>query len=314
MYVQVKNLTKTFGKLYAVRNLSFHFDMGQIYGFVGPNGAGKTTTMRIMVTLDSPDKGDIKIGPYSAVYEPEEVRGLIGFMPDYYNTYPNMKVWEYLDFFCRMYGLRGKERKNRLNEIMDFTDLIKLKDKPVDGLSKGMKQRLCLGRALVNHPKVLVLDEPAAGLDPRARIELRELLKILREQGRAILVSSHILTELAEICDGVAIIEKGELVSSGKIEDIQNHLEDQERERLRTIEVHLLEKKEECIQFLLEQPEIAHVKDIGKHIAFSLRGEDEAQIDLLRKLIYQDFPILEFQKRTDSLENLFMKLTKGEIQ
>ena len=317
MYVEVQGLAKRYDNFYAVQDLSFGFDCGQICGFVGPNGAGKTTTMRVMATLLMPDRGDVKIGGTSVTLEPHRVRPLLGFMPDYYNTYSNMRVWEYLDFFCRLYGLKGRERRDRLQQIMDFTDLTALKDKPIDGLSKGMKQRLCLGRALLNQPKVLVLDEPAAGLDPRARIELRELLKILRDEGRAILISSHILTELAEICDTVAIIEKGRLVAHGDLETIYQQLAKREGTQFRrrvTLEIQIFDQIEKCMKFLMEQPEIDEVKILSRYVCCTFVGDDQKRIELLRKLVAEGFPILEFRRRSETLEDLFMKLTKGEVQ
>lgn len=316
MFVEIKNLIKLFGNLVAVNNLTFGFDSSQIYGFVGPNGAGKTTTMRILATLDTPDSGDALIGGYSSIAHPEEVRELIGFMPDYYNTYPHMVVWEYLDFFARCYGFKRKDRKQRVAGVMDFTDLIKLKDKTVDSLSKGMKQRLCLGRALIHDPKVLILDEPAAGLDPRARIELRELLKVLKDEGRAILISSHILTELSEICDGVAIIEKGGMVTSGNISDIQakmNGAGGKDRDR-KTVELRVASQREACERFLLEQMEVGEVREKGQFLCFSFEGGEDEQVSLLKRLVEKDFPVLEFKLHTESLEDIFMKLTKGEIQ
>src|SRR5271170_4804144 len=220
MKVQVKNLRKEFGKTVAVDNISFSFDSGHIFGFVGPNGAGKTTTMRIISTIEEPTTGDVMLNGVSVCEEPELARRTLGYVPDSLPAHADITVHEYLDFFARAYGLRGKTRAKSVGAIEEFTNVIGIREKRLKALSKGMKQRVSLGRALVHDPDVLVLDEPAAGLDPRARIELRELLKVLAEQGKAILVSSHILTELSEICNGAVIIEQGRLLRAGGMDHI----------------------------------------------------------------------------------------------
>ena len=216
MDVRVNNLKRYFGGTKAVDGVSFSFSSGHIVGFVGPNGAGKTTTMRILATLDEPTEGDATIDGVSVVDEPEKARRLVGFMPDTLPTHRDMTVHEYLDFFARAYGLRGANRNALVERVEEFTNLTGINRKFLRDLSKGMKQRVSLARSLVHDPPVLVLDEPANALDPRARIELRELLKILADQGKAILVSSHILTELAEMCNGVVIVEQGACSAPGR--------------------------------------------------------------------------------------------------
>ncbi|HAA56016.1 MAG TPA: ABC transporter ATP-binding protein, partial [Myxococcales bacterium] len=211
MDVEIVNLKKYFGKTKAVDDISFSFSSGQIVGFVGPNGAGKTTTIKMMSTLNEPTSGDIFYDGVSVVEEPEKVRKLIGYMPDSLPTHNDIDVHEYLDFFARAYGIQGKQRALVVEQVEEFTNLKGIRDKLLKTLSKGMKQRVSLARALLHDPSILIMDEPAAGLDPRARIELRELLKILADQGKAIFLSSHILTELAEICDTAVIIEQGRL-------------------------------------------------------------------------------------------------------
>ena len=197
--IELRNLHRQFGRTRAVDDVSFSVQQGQVFGYIGPNGAGKTTSMRILATLDLPTAGDAFVDGFSVVEDPDRVRRRLGFMPDYFTTYANVNVHEYLDFFARAYQLRGRQRADAIDRVMDFTGLDVLADKPIDGLSKGMKQRLCLGRALIHDPAVMVLDEPAAGLDPRARIELREMIRTLANTGKTILISSHILTELAAI-------------------------------------------------------------------------------------------------------------------
>ena len=220
MKTEVRNLTRVFGKTVAVNDISFSFEDGNIFGFIGPNGAGKTTTIRIMATLDLATSGDVFYDGVSATLYPEAVRRVVGYMPDSLPGYKDIQVWEYLDFFARSFGLKGAERTRALDDIVEFTNLGELRNKFLYALSKGMKQRVSLARALIHNPKVLIMDEPAAGLDPRARHELRTLLKILADQKKAIFLSSHILSELQDICDGAVIIEQGKLLSAGTLSDL----------------------------------------------------------------------------------------------
>src|SRR5690242_19380090 len=219
--IELRHLHRVFEQTHAVNDVSFEVYAGEVFGYIGPNGAGKTTSMRILATLDQPTAGDAFVDGFSVVNDPDRVRFRLGFMPDYFGTYANVNVREYLDFFARAYGLRGTERTRAMSYVMDFTKLDTLAEKPINGLSKGMKQRLCLGRAMIHDPAVMILDEPAAGLDPRARIQLREMIRRLAADGKAILISSHILTELAEMCDLVGIIEQGRLLAVGNVADIQ---------------------------------------------------------------------------------------------
>src|SRR5215475_333521 len=228
--IKLRRLHRYFGRTKAVNDVSFEVGRGQVFGYIGPNGAGKTTSMRILATLDCPQSGDAFVDGFSVIEDPDRVRRRLGFMPDYYGTYPNVNVLEYLDFFARAYGLRGSDRRKAMNYVLDFTGLDALQTKAVNGLSKGMKQRLGLGRTMIHDPAVLVLDEPAAGLDPRARIELREMIRRLAADGKTILVSSHILSELGEMCDIVGIIEQGSILAVGSVEDIQ--LRGQRQQRL----------------------------------------------------------------------------------
>ena len=220
MKTEVRNLTRVFGKTVAVNDISFSFEDGNIFGFIGPNGAGKTTTIRIMATLDLATSGDVFYDGVSATLFPEAVRRVVGYMPDSLPGYKDIQVWEYLDFFARSFGLKGAERTRALDDIVEFTNLGELRNKFLYALSKGMKQRVSLARALIHNPKVLIMDEPAAGLDPRARHELRTLLKILADQKKAIFLSSHILSELQDICDGAVIIEQGKLLSAGTLNEL----------------------------------------------------------------------------------------------
>ena len=220
MKIIVDKLRREFGQTIAVDDVSFQFESGQIFGFVGPNGAGKTTTMRIMATLDEPNAGDVRLDNLSVVEDPERARHLIGFVPDELRAYWDTTVNDYIDFFARAYGLKGAHREEAVNSVEEFTNVAGIADKQLRALSKGMKQRVSLARALVGDPEILILDEPAAGLDPRARIELRELLLLLANQGKAIFISSHILAELTEICHGAVIIEQGRILEAGETDEI----------------------------------------------------------------------------------------------
>ncbi|MBI3462849.1 MAG: ABC transporter ATP-binding protein [Planctomycetes bacterium] len=307
--VELRGLHRYFGSLKAVNDVSFQFGPGQVFGFIGPNGAGKTTAMRILATIDVPTKGDAFVDGYSVVNDADRVRRLIGFMPDHFATYANVNCWEYLDFFARGYGLRGKARLTAVRRVMSFTELDELAEKPIDSLSKGMKQRLCLARALVHDPKVLILDEPAAGLDPRARIELRELIKLLGGDGKAVLISSHILTELAEMCDRVGIIELGRIVATGPVNAIQA------TERpVSLVEIRVLRDIDSVERWLREQPDVGEVQSNGRELVVHFSADEEAQAGLLQRMAAARLPVVGFRSRNENLEDVFMAVTKGKMQ
>lgn len=221
--IEVENLERDFGDVKAVNGISFEIEAGRVAGFIGANGAGKTTTMRMMVTLDRPTAGSIRICGKDVVEHPAEARNRVGWMPDTYGTYENMTVFEYLDFYGRAFGYKQAERRDRVTQVMEFTDLSVIADRPMNNLSKGMGQRLCLGRTLIHNPDVLVLDEPAAGLDPKARIEFKNLIRLLSHQGKTIFISSHILSELGEMCDQLLFIDAGRIVHHGTTESLMQH-------------------------------------------------------------------------------------------
>ena len=308
--IELRGLHRYFGETKAVNDVSFEVYRGQVFGYIGPNGAGKTTSMRILATLDLPTAGDALIDGFSVVNDPDRVRGRIGFMPDYFGTYADVNVREYLDFFARAYRLRGQERLKAIEHVMEFTKLDVLADKPTVGLSKGMKQRLCLGRALIHDPAVMVLDEPAAGLDPRARIEVREMIRQLANQGKAILISSHILTELAEICDVVGILEMGRLVAVGSVDDIQR----QGQTAQNVVEVRLLDGTTTLANWLGERPGVTQIHTDGQVVRFLHAGQMEAEADLLKAMIEAGFRVAAFGSRRKSLEDVFMQVTKGLVQ
>ena len=307
--IELRNLHRYFGETRAVQDMSFEVYAGEVFGYIGPNGAGKTTSMRILATLDEPTAGDAFVDGFSVVEDPDRVRRRLGFMPDYFGTYQNVNVLEYLDFFARAYGLHAEERKRSIDSVMEFTLLDKLKHKPINGLSKGMKQRLCLGRTMIHNPSVLILDEPAAGLDPRARIELREMISQLAELGKAVLISSHILTELAEICDKVGIIEQGRLLAVGTVDEISNRTETTSSVRIRT-----LDDSAKLAAWLNNRSDISDVKLIENLITLNHDGDESQQATLLRELIEARFSIIEFASKTKSLEDVFLHVTEGRVQ
>ena len=304
--VELRNLVRTFDTTRAVDNISFTIGRGQVFGYIGPNGAGKTTSMRILATLDLPTAGDAWIDGFSVVDDPDRVRRRLGFMPDYFGTYPNMSVSDYLDFFARSYGLRGTARLSAVGRVMEFTQLAPLALKPITGLSKGMKQRLCLGRTLIHDPAVLILDEPAAGLDPRARIELREMIRQLAAQGKTILISSHILSELAEMCDLIGIIEHGRMLAVGGVSEIHALYRVQNEVRVR-----VLGGAEALFQWLLARGITSLVQPDSAELLFSYDGTPETEADLLRDMIGVGFRITAYGSVRKSLEDVFLHVTKG---
>ena len=319
--VSVKNLSRHFGDVHAVRDISFEFHEGEIFGFIGPNGAGKSTTMRILATLDLPSDGDCFVGGLSTVDDADSVRRLIGYMPDSYGTYPNMSVIEYLDFFARAHGLGPEQRRRAVADVVEFCQLDGLRDKMITTLSKGMKQRMCLGRCIIHDPKLLILDEPAAGLDPRARIEFRDLLRLLAQQGKAIFISSHILTELQEICDGVAIIEQGQLIATGKVSDVKAAARQVAEAKAAAddshravLEIRLSGDHPRTAEILAEQPEVGEIRHDGHLISLSMRGGSDDQAALLKRLINAGLPVCHFATRDANLEDVFMHLTEGKVQ
>ncbi|MEO1497185.1 MAG: ABC transporter ATP-binding protein [Planctomycetota bacterium] len=311
--IELRRLNRWFGPTHAVNDVSFAVEPGEVFGYIGPNGAGKTTSMRILATLDEPSSGDAFVDGFSVVEDPDRVRSRLGFMPDYYGTYQNVNVWEYLDFFARAYGLRGSVRLKALRFVMDFTGLDALARKPIDGLSKGMKQRLCLGRTMIHDPSVMVLDEPAAGLDPRARIELREMISRLADLGKAVMLSSHILTELAEVCDRVGIIEQGRVVAVGTVEEISRRVE----QRV-VVVTRVLDDPRRLAHWLEQNDEIAEVSIDGERVRFVQASDREESEDhlagVLAAMIADGFRVVEFTSKTKSLEDVFLHVTEGRVQ
>ncbi len=301
--IELAGVHRYFGRTKAVCDVSFQVQRGHVFGFIGPNGAGKTTSMRILATLDLPTSGEAYVDGFSVSQDPERVRRRLGFMPDYFDTQPNILVAEYLDFFARAYGLAGAQRDRALRRVMSFTRLDTLAEKPIDGLSKGMKQRLCLGRAMIHDPPVMIMDEPAAGLDPRARIELREMIGQLAADGKSI------LTELAEMCDTVAIIEQGRLLAVGTVEEIHRA-----RQTRRAVRVRLLDGAEPLAAWLQSRADVHDVMVDGDLCEFLHDGDTATEADMLRDLVTAGFRVVEFGSRAKSLEDVFMQVTEGLVQ
>ncbi|MGM0489622.1 MAG: ABC transporter ATP-binding protein [Planctomycetota bacterium] len=309
MDVEIVNLKRHFGKTKAVDGISFQFSSGNVFGFVGPNGAGKTTTMRILATLDEPTGGDACINGVSVVDEPQQTRRYVGFMADSFPDHRDITVHEYLDFFARAYELRGAKRHAVVEQVEEFTKLTGLRDKFLRALSKGMKQRVSLARAVIHDPPVLVLDEPAAGLDPRARVELRELLRVLADRGKAILISSHILTELAEICNGAVIIEQGKILRAGSMEQIVSG-----ESKVRTIAIRAAEGPGRLHKELLQVPAVQEARIVGEAVEILVDGDENTHSDILTHLVGKNFRIFDFRQHQVDLEDVFMTMTKGEVQ
>lgn len=309
MKVTVDNLRREFGRTVAVDDVSFTFHNEHVFGFVGPNGAGKTTTMRILATLDEPTAGDAYIDGCSITEYPEDARRSIGFVPDSLPAQNDITVHEYLDFFARSYGLHGRGRTSAVEAVEEFAQLTDIREKVVKALSKGMKQRVSLARALVHDPPIMILDEPAAGLDPRARVELRELLRLLAEQGKAILVSSHILTELTEICSGVIIIEQGRILENGTIQDVAAKCAP-----TRTIVIRPLGRVEDLHREILQMPNVTDARMAGHEVLAEVDGAEEVCCDILASILESGFRIIEYSQKKADLEHIFMTVTKGGVQ
>lgn len=307
--IEVNGLWRTFNGLRAVQGISFTVAKGQVIGFVGANGAGKTTTMRILATLDYPTAGSAKICGFDVVDYPSEVRQRIGWMPDHYGTYSNMTVLEYLDFFARALGFHGKERIERITEVMEFTDLTSLADRLIDKLSKGMGQRLCLGRALIHDPEVLILDEPAAGLDPKARVELKHLIRILAEEGKTVFISSHILSELGEMCDSLLFINHGQIIHHGSAESLRRGSSE-----TTIVSVQVSGQPEKLREWTELSPHVKFLESTKKGARIEIDSLDSEIIaSVLRRMIQEGHEVIEFHQEERKLEDAFIEIL-GEIE
>jgi len=303
----IQDLVKRYGKFVAVDHLNLEVEPGHIFGFVGPNGAGKTTTIKIIATLLEPTSGTVKVDGIDVVREPVKVRERLGYMPDFFGVYDNLKVMEYLDFYGSSYGIPYRERRKTALELLELVDLLHKKDSYVDSLSRGMKQRLCLARSLIHNPKLLVLDEPASGMDPRARIELKGILRELKAMGKTIIISSHILTELAQVCDMIGIIEKGKMVIDGNVDDIMKRITGKT-----VMKIKVLNQREKAVNILKEQPLVDEIIQEGEILEVTYGGEEHELWKLLKVLVNQEIPVISFAKAEGNLEKIFMEVTQGE--
>lgn len=311
--IETRHLSRQYGKVNAVQDLNLSISQGSLFGLIGPNGAGKTTTLRMLAGLLEPTSGEILIAGEPVKNDRQELQHKIGYMPDFYGVYEDLVVWEYLDFFARCYGMPANQRTKIVDELLDLVDLAEKRDAYVQTLSRGMRQRLCLAHALVHDPQVLLLDEPASGLDPRARVELRELLRELGAMGKTVVLSSHILMELAELCDSIAIIEKGRLVTSGLLTEIQSQAQLCKRFRIR-----VLSPLEAALGVLSTSAGVGPITQppegsSARTLEFDFSGDDEASAGLLANLVAQQVRLVTFEEIHTGLEELFLQLTKGEV-
>jgi ABC-2 type transport system ATP-binding protein len=305
--VVTRSLVKRYPGTLAIAGIDLNVGEGEIFGLVGPNGAGKTTTLRILATLLTATSGHAEVAGIDVRRNPDDARRVLGFMPDVFGVYDDMKVWEYLDFFARCYEIPAGKRRRMIGDLLDLVDLADKRDAYVQGLSRGMQQRLCLAHTLVHDPQVLLLDEPASGLDPRARVELRELLRELRSLGKTIVISSHILPELEELCTAVAIVDHGQVLAHGRVADIERRLRFGAVLRVRILTGHDLE---EARAHFAADPRVASatILDDGQ-IELGFRGDDEASAQLLAAAIAAGIRVISFARAASDLEELFLQVT-----
>ena len=303
--LKIEHLNKQFGNFQAVDDLNLHIEKGELFGFVGHNGAGKTTTMKITAGLLDATSGSITIDGVNAFKERKKIKRKIGYMPDFFGVYDNLKALEYMEFYASMYGIVGKQARTTCLNLMELVNLSDKTDAYVDSLSRGMKQRLCLARSLVHNPELLLLDEPASGLDPRARFEMKEILKNLSSMGKTIIISSHILPELADMCTTIGIMQKGRLIMHGTVDDIQL-----KAMHAKPLHVRVLENQELAVQLLKEDPHTRRVSVREDCLVADYTGDDMDTAKLLKRLTDQDIPVESFFKEKGNLESLFLELTE----
>jgi len=306
--IEINDFTKYYGDFVAVTGLNLKIAAGELFGFIGPNGAGKSTTIRFLATLLKATEGDGTVNGHSVARDPLGVRRSVGYMPDHFGVYDGMKVWEFLDFFSLAYQVPKVRRKQVLTDVLELLDLTHKRDVFVNGLSRGMKQRLCLAKTLVHDPPVLILDEPASGLDPRARLEVKALLKELRNMGKTILISSHILTELADCCTSIGIIERGQLLLHGPMDQVYRQIQ-----RNRHITVRFRGSSQPGVRLIRSDPKVQDVQVEPCACTIELAGEDADVERLLRTLAAADVGLLSFAEKEPTLEDVFMMVTKGLV-
>jgi ABC-2 type transport system ATP-binding protein len=306
--IELVDFTKHYGDFVAVDRLNLRIGEGEMFGFIGPNGAGKSTTMRFLVTLLRATRGEGIVNGHSVTRDPMGVRRSIGYMPDNFGVYDGMKVWEFLDFFAVAYQVPKTRRKRVIGDVLELLDLAHKREDYVNGLSRGMKQRLCLAKTLVHDPPVLILDEPTSGLDPRARIEVKALFKELRRMGKTILISSHILTELADCCSSIGIIERGQLLMHGPIEDVYRRIRGN-----RVIEIRFVEGMDAGLSLLRSLPQTRDVQVEDHRVRVEMEASDGEVAGVLSQLVGQGIQLRSFAERDPTLEDVFMMVTKGLV-
>jgi ABC-2 type transport system ATP-binding protein len=306
--IELIDFGKDYGDFRAVEALNLKIGAGEMFGFIGPNGAGKSTTIRFLATLLKASRGEGIVNGHSVTQNPMAVRQSVGYMPDNFGVYDGMKVWEFLDFFAVAYKIGKGKRKQVINDVLELLDLGHKRDDYVNGLSRGMKQRLCMAKTLVHDPPVLILDEPTSGLDPRARIEVKALFKELKRMGKTILISSHILSELADCCTSIGIIERGQLLMHGPIEDVYRRIRGN-----RTVEVRFVNGMDIGLSVIRSSPHVRNVAVDVNSCIVELEANDEQVNDLLNQLIYNKCGVRSFSEKDPSLEDVFMLVTKGLV-
>ncbi len=308
--IRVEGISHHFGTMRVLHDIWFDVPEGEVFGFIGPNGAGKTTTLRMMATLLEPAQGRILVGGYDVVERPREVRRILGFMPDGFGVYEHVTVQEYLDFFAAAYGILPTARRRTVEAVMELTDLGPLRDRLVQAMSKGMKQRLAIARTLLHDPKILILDEPANGLDPRARIEMRDLIEQLQQMGKTVVLSSHILTELSDMVSSVAILEQGRVLAAGPVGDIGRELRPE-----RAVKVRMLHYPEGCeVPFRALPDVVGAERGPDGDLRILYRGGDETVAAIVRTAVDAGFAVVRVEPERDDLEHIFLEVTRGALQ
>lgn len=307
--IELIDFGKKYGDFTAVERLNLKIEAGELFGFIGPNGAGKSTSIRFLATLLKATHGEGIVNGHSVTRDPMGVRRSVGYMPDNFGVYDGMKVWEFLDFFAVAYQIPRGKRKHVISDVLELLDLTHKRDDFVNGLSRGMKQRLCLAKTLVHDPPVLILDEPSSGLDPRARLEVKALLKELRRMGKTILISSHILTELADTCTSIGIIERGQLLMHGPMQEVYRRIQ-----RNRILEIKFLERADIGMSILRSLPETLSVQvEADTRVTAEIAGDDALVAALLERLIREGVRMHSFAEKDPTLEDVFMLVTKGLV-
>jgi ABC-2 type transport system ATP-binding protein len=304
--LEIKDLHKKYGRFYAVNGLNLSISEGEIFGFVGPNGAGKSTTMKIICGLLTATSGEIYVDGVDALQHNNRIKEKVGYMPDFFGVYDDLKVDEYLDFYASVYKIKVGNKKKMITDLLELVDLGHKREAYVDNLSRGMKQRLCLARSLIHNPRFLILDEPASGLDPRARVEMKNILRNLKDMGKTILISSHILSELAELCTSIGIIDNGKIVVSGSVSEIMQQVYSN-----KVIRVRVNDKLEEAMNILKEFPFIDKITTGENQLQAAFEGGDEEMSRVLATLVTRSIPVAAFAQLDGNLEDIFMKVTKG---